>query len=109
MGGPIFKDTDLVYRGIAIPRSFWKVIYFVAAGALKARALVLTQDDLEAKLESLGLDEFQLYGVSLAELAHRTGLQFQPADVDAGVAPEALQPEVRRIDRRDDIYGAGFR
>ena len=46
-GGPIFKDGDLLYRGVLVPRSFWKVIAYVERGTLKAKAFVLTQDDLE--------------------------------------------------------------
>src|SRR3954463_13537868 len=46
-GGPIFKDTDFAYRNVPVPRSFWKLIAYVEAGTLNAKAFVLTQDDLE--------------------------------------------------------------
>jgi endonuclease G len=92
-----------------VPRTFWKVIAYVEGGALKAKAYVLTQDDLEAKLEALGLEPFRLYQVSLAELGRSTGiklLDLAGADTMAA-APEALAepgaPQVREIGGRDEI------
>jgi endonuclease G, mitochondrial len=105
-GGPIFKDSDFPYRNLLVPRSFWKVIAYVEGGVLKAKAYVLTQDDLEAKLESLGLEPFNLYQVSLSDLSSRTSLNFgvlSAADT-MPPAPEALgAPPVRRIDARSQI------
>lgn len=105
-GGPIFKETDFPYREILVPRSFWKVIAYVEGGELKAKAYVLTQDDLEAQLESLGLEEFKLYQVPLTELSAKTGLDYGPlAQADTiGAGVEALgAPAVRRIDARTGI------
>ena len=88
--------------------SFWKVIAYVEGGALKAKTYVLTQDDLEHKLESLGLEPFKLYQVGLADLGSRTSLDFgdlTQADT-MPVAPEALGAEamaVRRIYARSEI------
>jgi endonuclease G len=109
-GGPLLKDTDFPYRDVLVPRSFWKLIAYVEGGALKAKAYVLTQDDLEVKLEALGLEPFKLYQVSLADLARRTGLKWPGlagADTMAP-SPEALAadgavPQVRRIERADEI------
>jgi endonuclease G len=107
-GGPIFKATDFPYRGVLVPRSFWKLIAYVEDGALKAKAYVLTQDDLEVKLETLGLEPFKLYQLSLAELARTVGLKWSDlahADTMAA-APEALAgavPAVRLIERRDEV------
>jgi hypothetical protein len=43
---------------------------------LKAKAFVLTQDDLEAHLESLGLEEFKLYQTTLQDLSALARLDF---------------------------------
>jgi len=105
-GGPIFGDNDLPYRKVLIPRSFWKLIAYAEAGELKAKAFVLTQDDLEAKLESLGLEPFKLYQVSVAHLTSLTDLLFGGlADADTmPAAPEGLgAPAVRRIESRADV------
>jgi endonuclease G len=105
-GGPIFKNTDFPYREILVPRSFWKVVAYVEAGTLKAKAYVLTQDDLEAKLESLGLEPFKLYQVQVSDLSARTGLVFGDlAQADTMlIGPEALgAPSARRIEARSTI------
>ncbi len=104
-GGPIFKDTDFPYRDTLVPRSFWKVVAYVEQGTLKAQAFVLTQDDLESKLPSLGLEQFKLYQVALGDLSAMTGLDFGDlAKADTISAhPGALAPEVRRIDARSQI------
>ncbi len=105
-GGPIFKDSDFPYRQLLVPRSFWKVIAYVEGGQLKVKAYLLTQDDLETKVESLGLEPFNLYQVSLTDLSGRTSLAFGvlgPADT-MPPAPEALgAPAVRRIDAHSEI------
>jgi endonuclease G len=49
---------------------------YVESGALAAKAFVLTQDDLETKVESLGLELFKLYQVAIRDLARMTGLGF---------------------------------
>ena len=42
MGGPIFTDTDPVYRGVQLPKRFWKIIYFREVGdeTIKAKGFV---------------------------------------------------------------------
>jgi len=106
LGGPIFKDTDFPFRGILVPRSFWKVIAYVEGGTLKAKAYVLTQDDLEARLESLGLEPFKLFQLALTDLGGRTGLDFgslAPADTMPPAPELAGSPPVRRIEDRSEI------
>jgi endonuclease G len=73
-GGPVFAADDRVYRGVRLPREYWKVLTFREADALKARAFLLTQalDHLEA----LELDEFRVFQVPVAEVEARTGLFF---------------------------------
>lgn len=107
--GPIFHDTDMPYRGILVPRRFWKVVAYVEAGALKAKAFVLTQDNLEAQLDSLGLEPFKLYQVTLSDLEATTGLAYgRLAQADTmAAAPDALAlPAVRRIETRSQIVSA---
>jgi len=110
LGGPIFKDTDFAYRDVRVPRSFWKVIAYVEGGELKAKAFVLTQEDLEAKLESLGLEQFNLYQLKLTDLTAMTSLDYGDlADADTmNTAIEALgAPPVRKIESRSEIAAGG--
>jgi endonuclease G, mitochondrial len=107
-GGPIFKESDFPYKGILVPRSFWKVIAYVELGELKAAAYVLTQDDLESKVPSLGLEPFSVYQVSLGELSGMIKLTFaslMEADTMAS-GPNALAPQATRlIAARSQIVG----
>ncbi|KOX18923.1 endonuclease [Saccharothrix sp. NRRL B-16348] len=89
-GGPVFQPDDRVFRGVALPREYWKVIAFTSAGTLKARAFVLTQN--LNQLESLDLDEFRVFQVRLDEVEERCGFTF-PAVLTAAdtlVVPESL-------------------
>jgi endonuclease G, mitochondrial len=97
-GGPVFHDDDRVYRGVPLPREYWKVIAFRESGQLTARAFLLTQN-LD-QLEALELDEFRVFQTSLAELEARTGLAFPGVlrDADTLAVPEAL-------DRRAPLEG----
>jgi endonuclease G len=105
-GGPIFKATDLPYRKVLVPRSYWKVIAYIEAAILKAKAYVLTQDDLEAKLESLGLEPFKLYQTPLAELTSLTGLSFgslASADTMPAAMESVAAPISRPVTARSEI------
>jgi endonuclease G len=115
MGGPIFKKNDPVYRGVRIPRSFWKLIAFVDAEdqTLKVKAYVLTQDDLLHDIEAFELDPFRMYQVSLKELAELAKLDFSHLAAHDTLEPEELTPEgqparreVRELTRRSELIPA---
>jgi endonuclease G, mitochondrial len=94
-GGPVFNADDRVFRGVALPREFWKVITFAEAGVVRTKAFLLTQN-LD-QLEALDLDEFRVYQVTIAELEQRTGLEFpavlHEADITASEVLEAVERE----------------
>ncbi|WP_064742049.1 DNA/RNA non-specific endonuclease [Inquilinus limosus] len=92
LGGPVFRDDDPVYRSVAIPRDYWKIVAYVEAGALKAKAFLLTQEDLLNRIEALGLERFRLYQLPIAELESRTGLDFG----DLKAADDRAAPARRR-------------
>ncbi|MER5465904.1 DNA/RNA non-specific endonuclease [Streptomyces sp. NPDC002668] len=89
-GGPVFQEDDRLYRGIQIPREYWKVIAFLENGQLKARAFLLTQN--LNQLEALELDEFRVFQISLSEVEERGRFRFPTAlrNADTLVVPEAL-------------------
>lgn len=89
LGGPVLGENDREYRGVHLPREYWKVICFVESEQLKARAFLLTQD-LE-RLESLELGEFKTYQVGLADLSERTGVLF-PDALSAAVTEAVAEP-----------------
>ena len=106
VGGPIYKANDLPYRDVLVPRSFFKVIAYVEEGNLRAKAFVLTQDDLEQNLEALGLEEFQVFQISLRDLEAATELDFgdltQHDTFTAAPGPEEAMPRARRIRAAED-------
>lgn len=75
-GGPIFHADDRVYRGVALPAEYWKVLVFQEQGVMKSRAFILTQN-LEHLRGILMLDEFRVYQITVAELEERIQLCFQ--------------------------------
>ena len=83
-GGPVFAEDDREYRGVLIPREFFKVVHYVAEGELRVRAFLLTQD--LAGLEQLSFPDFTTYLIDLEELTARTGIRFTAAA--AGRAPQ---------------------
>ncbi|MGP5220472.1 DNA/RNA non-specific endonuclease [Arthrobacter rhombi] len=89
MAGPAFGDDDQVYRGVGIPREYWKLLAYCRDGTLHVAAFLLTQD-LDRLRALMAWDEFRLYQVSLAELQERTGLVFAAALHEAdGYAQES--------------------
>jgi endonuclease G len=79
MTGPFLLPDDPVREGVAIPRSFWKVIAFIhdEAGELCATGYTMSQ---EAFLE----DEEFVFGkhetaqTRIADIERRAGLSFGP-------------------------------
>lgn len=90
LGGPIFRDDDPKYRGTQIPREFWKLIAYRAAdGGLSSVSFVLSQSNLLQDIETLDLDPFRLYQVSVPDLTDRTTLDFSAySDADVLQNPE---------------------
>ena len=101
-GGPVLAADDRVYRGVGIPREYWKVLAFREDGVLRARAFLLTQ--ALDHLQLLDLDEFRVYQVALPEIEARTGLRFPDAlrAADLPVLPE-LAGGRRPLDGLADI------
>ncbi|MEV0354936.1 DNA/RNA non-specific endonuclease [Nocardia sp. NPDC050697] len=91
-GGPVFAADDRVYRGVLIPREYWKVLVFAERGALRARGFLLGQN--LAPLEALELDEFRVFQVPLTALEERTGVRFPDvlhgADLPIGAESAAV-------------------
>ncbi len=80
------RVKDRTFGGARIPKQFFKVMAYKAAGELRAKAFVVTQEDLLATVERLhaaekGLSvltdlEVRLYQVRIADLERLTGLDF---------------------------------
>ncbi|MFN0102099.1 MAG: DNA/RNA non-specific endonuclease, partial [Bryobacteraceae bacterium] len=113
IGGPLFSSTDPLFRGVLLPKRFWKVIYFRETGqtAVTAKGYVLTQEDLISNLEVLELPEFAVFEVPISQIGDMTGLT-----LSAGSATEttgrrrrseaaADEGRIRRITSVREIVG----
>lgn len=90
-GGPVFQDDDREFRGVRIPRAFWKIIVFSEQGTFKAKAFLLAQNLVLP--ESLELDEFRVFQVKVAEIQKQAHIRFPTVmtDADTFVVPESLE------------------
>lgn len=102
--GPVFADDDSLYRGVQIPRQFWKVAAWSSAGMLTTSGYLLDQSaqlgdiDLGALRAATvpPLGPFRTFQVPIVDLAALTGLDFgvlSTADVLEPVP--AVRPDPR--------------
>ncbi|AZM88580.1 DNA/RNA non-specific endonuclease [Streptomyces sp. W1SF4] len=90
-GGPVFQEDDRLFKGVRIPRAFWKVLVYSDRGKLKCKAFLLTQN-LNLP-EALELDEFRVFQVKATEIQRQAHLRFPAAmtEADTLVVPESLE------------------
>lgn len=80
--GPIFKESDPVFRGIQVPLDFYKIILWLNDNKqLKATAFKLSQKDLVDNIdfEAIDIDQnvtFAAYQVSITSLEKDTKIDF---------------------------------
>ena len=79
--GPVFDDSDDDYRGVKLPRQYWKVAAMVKEdGSLSATGYLLSQEELikglEIAPEEFNYGEYRTYQVPLAQIEAQTGLKF---------------------------------
>lgn len=104
--GPVYSDDDPTYRGVKLPRQFWKVAVMAKSpGLLSATAYLLSQASLvEGMKEAAPVEEefsfgaFGTFQVSVKEVEGLTGLDFGSlADFDPLGAQEATMAQPRRV------------
>lgn len=83
--GPVLDDDDPVYRGVAIPLAFWKVVGFLDGGELAATAYLLDQTPVFPDLPTAMQDDdppplgpYRTFQVPVADVATVTGLDVGP-------------------------------
>ena len=86
--GPVFAADDDQYRGVQLPRQFWKVVTMVKQdGELSATAYLLSQEQLikglEIAPEAFSYGAYRIYQVPVRQIEGLTGLSFGSlADAD---------------------------
>ncbi|ANY05245.1 DNA/RNA non-specific endonuclease [Pseudonocardia sp. HH130630-07] len=80
--GPVLAADDPEYRGLRVPRAFWKIGGFRTGGALGTTGYLLDQTpqlgDLQADPEPPPLGPFRTFQVPVARIAELTGLDLGP-------------------------------
>ena len=77
--GPVFRDDDQEYRGVKLPRQFWKVLVMVNKGELSATAYLLSQEKLIQDLPNEAFSDnkrVKTYQVPIQAIEELTGLSF---------------------------------
>jgi len=80
--GPVFAETDSVYKSVQIPMDFWKIILWLGDdGKPKATGFLLSQTTLVGDIDFEALDihqnlEFKPFQVSIKSLEKLTQLDF---------------------------------
>ncbi len=83
--GPVFRSDDPPYRGVQLPREFWKVAVMVKPnGKLSATAYLLSQANLVQDLEEyFAYGAYKTFQVPVSKIESTTGLDFgKLKDVD---------------------------
>ncbi|RDH79556.1 hypothetical protein DVS77_04860 [Mycolicibacterium moriokaense] len=106
--GPVFGKTDPTYRGIKVPREFWKIVVRVSDidAKLRATGLLADQNDGLAKAFGDGNEAFTdigkvvTYQKSIAAIEKLSGLSFNglAAHDTLKVGLEAAAPELDSLD-----------
>ncbi len=100
--GPVLADDDPVYRGIGIPRRFWKVAAWSADEKLRSAAFVLDQSSLVSGIQSADevppLGPFRTFQVPVADVEELTGVDLGPlVDADVLAPVGALGEQARWV------------
>ncbi|GAA4450888.1 DNA/RNA non-specific endonuclease [Nibrella saemangeumensis] len=77
--GPIFRNDDRLYRGVQLPREFWKLVVMEKDnGKPAALAFILSQESFIKDLpqEEFVVGEYKPFQVKIRELESRTKLDF---------------------------------
>lgn len=76
--GPVLDDGDPEYRGVRLPRQYWKVVVMVRGnGKLSATAYLLSQRSLIQGIEEeFTFGAYRTYQVSVDKIEELTGLDF---------------------------------
>jgi endonuclease G, mitochondrial len=83
--GPIFRNDDWEYRGVKLPRQFWKVLVMANNGKLSATAYLLSQEKLIRDLRDEAFSDdkrVRTYQVSIQAIEDLTGLSFGLSEFD---------------------------
>jgi endonuclease G len=74
--GPVFRTDDPVYRGVATPLAYWKVVAFIHDDGRPSASAYLIDQDVDLNERTLLFGAFKTYQRSVAAIAGLTALDF---------------------------------
>lgn len=75
--GPVFRDDDMIYRKIKIPREYWKVVCLITDnGRPSVTAYKISQADLLKEGLEFVFGEYKTYQVSVSHVEKLASLSF---------------------------------
>jgi endonuclease G, mitochondrial len=112
--GPVLADDDEEYRGVKLPRQFWKVAVMVKRnGQLSATGYLLSQESLikqnleeeVAPVADFSFAAYRTFQVPVTQIEGLTGLSFGPLSQHdpVGASPLESMDVVREIDSHEDL------
>jgi endonuclease G, mitochondrial len=103
--GPVFADDDDEYRGVRLPRQFWKVAVMLKTGnQLSATAYLLSQESLISGIEkaaAFSYGAYSTYQVPVQRIEDLTGISFgdlKSADPLSRIESTRSQREITTLD-----------
>ncbi len=99
--GPVFEEDDELYRGVRIPRRFFKIAAWNGEGELACTGYLLDQSAVlrTAVVERPELGPFRTFQLPVADVAELTGLDLGPLPgADRYAPPSALPGEPRWLE-----------
>jgi endonuclease G len=103
----VLADDDDAYRGVQLPRQFWKVVAMVKrSGELSVTGYLLSQasllEDLEAD-EEFSYGAYRTFQVPVRRIAALTGLGLDPHIAADPLERVETTPLPRELIRREDL------
>ncbi|HZK05284.1 MAG TPA: DNA/RNA non-specific endonuclease [Actinomycetaceae bacterium] len=106
VSGPVLDDGDPLYRGVALPRQFFKLVAMVpASGVLSATAYLLSQEALLGEFathpENFSFGAYRTFQVPVKRIAALTGLDLTTwiqADPLELLEADSLPREILRVE-----------
>lgn len=107
--GPVLRDDDPGYRGVPIPREYWKVAVTRDGNRAVATGYVLSQAGLVRDVidSEFVFGPYKTFQVAVSEIEARTGLRFGSVTrndpFETRMRNEGRGGNARQIDRLEDI------
>jgi endonuclease G len=103
--GPVFAASDETYRGLQLPRQFWKIVVMVTKKKLHATAYLLSQAKLIQGLveADFSYGAYKTFQVPITKIAKLTGLNFGKLPTADPLNKTTESTAVRELTQLSDI------